>query len=173
MSSCNRPTKSLIVWVLTDFEGGSIMIENTGFNSPASDSLIDQTSTELIVVRPDPYLPTEQRLSHFVGLSDNTAGAKGIAMELVIIPPGAIAKPHFHPEHETALYLLKGRVEVRYGKGLKQCQVCEAGDFVFTPPGVPHQPRNLSETEPVYIVTARNDPDEQEKIVPYDPTLDR
>jgi uncharacterized RmlC-like cupin family protein len=149
------------------------MIENTGFNSPDSGSLIDQTSTELIVVHPDPHLLTEQRLSHFVGLSANTAGAKGIAMELVIMPPGAIAKPHFHPEHETALYLLKGRVEVCYGQGLKQCQVCEAGDFVFTPPSVPHQPRNLSDTEPVYIVTARNDPDEQEKIVPYDPTLDR
>jgi uncharacterized RmlC-like cupin family protein len=149
------------------------MIENTRFNPPDSGSLIDQTSTELIVVRPDPHLLTEQRLSHFVGLSANTAGAKGIAMELVIMPPGAIAKPHFHPEDETVLYLLKGRVEVYYGKGLKQCQVCEAGDFVFTPPGVPHQPHNLSDTEPVYIVTARNDSDEQEKIVPYDPTLDR
>ncbi len=148
------------------------MIENTGFNSPDSGSSRDRTSTELIVVRPDPHLLTEQKLSHFVGLSANTAGAKGIAMELVIMPPSAIAKPHFHPEHETALYILKGRVEVYYGNGLKRCQVCEAGDFVFTPPGVPHQPRNLSDKEPVYIVTARNDPDEREQIVPYDPTLD-
>jgi uncharacterized RmlC-like cupin family protein len=158
--------------VLTDFEGGSTMIEKTQSNSPDSGSFIDQTPTELVVVRPDPSLLTGQRLSHFVGLSANTAGTKGMTMELAIMPPGAIASPHFHPEHETALYLLKGRVEVCYGKGLKQCQVCEAGDFVFTPPGVPHQPRNLSDTEPVYIVTARNDPNEQEKSVPYDPTLD-
>jgi uncharacterized RmlC-like cupin family protein len=149
------------------------MIKNSEFDAPDSGSLVAQISTDLIVVRPDPHMLTEQRSAHFVGLSANTAGAKGISMELAIMPPGAIAKPHFHPEHETALYLLKGRVEVYYGEGLKQRQVCEAGDFVFTPPGVPHQPRNLSDTEPVYIVMARNDPEEQEKTVPYDPTLDR
>jgi uncharacterized RmlC-like cupin family protein len=49
--------------------------------------------------------------------------------------------------------------------------VCETGDFIFTPPGVPHQPQNLSATEPVYVLAARNDPDQQEKVVPYNPTL--
>lgn len=57
-----------------------------------------------------------------------------IAMYLTIIPSGGITEPHFHPEHETAIYLLKGRIEIRYGEGLKQGQVCEAGDFIFTPP---------------------------------------
>ncbi|GAP94192.1 cupin domain-containing protein [Leptolyngbya sp. NIES-2104] len=139
---------------------------------PYSCEISNPKPTELIVVRPDRQALTNQRSPNFVGLSARTAGTTGISMELVVMPPGAIAKPHVHPAHETVLYLLKGRVEVRYGKGLEQCQVCEAGDFVFTPPGVPHQPRNLSSTEPVYIVTARNDPDEQEKVVPYEPNLD-
>jgi uncharacterized RmlC-like cupin family protein len=132
----------------------------------------DQKQPELVVVRPDPQILSSQRLSGFVGLSANTAGTTGIAMELVILPPGAIAQPHIHPVHETVLYLLKGRVEVCYGEGLKQCQVCEAGDFVFTPPGVPHQPRNLSNTEPVYVITARTHPAEREQSELYDPTLD-
>jgi uncharacterized RmlC-like cupin family protein len=148
------------------------MIEHTFTNPSDPYEPFDQKSTEITVVRPEPQILTYQQLPYFVGLSANTAGAKGISMNLVIIPPGAIAEPHVHPEHETALYLLKGRVEVRYGNGLKQCKVCEAGDFVFTPPGVPHQPLNLSTTEPVYVLTARNDPDEQEKIVFYDPTLE-
>ncbi|NJK53617.1 MAG: cupin domain-containing protein [Leptolyngbyaceae cyanobacterium SU_3_3] len=122
---------------------------------------------EIIVVRPDPHIITNHSLSSFVGLSATTAGTQGIAMEFIILPPGAIAKPHLHPEHETVLYLLKGRVEVYYGEGLQQCQVCKAGDFIFTPPGVPHQPRNLSTTEPVYAIAARNRPDEQEESVPY------
>lgn len=126
-----------------------------------------QSSTELIVIHPDPQLLTTQRLPHFVGISANTAGAKGLSMNLVIIPPGGTAEPHFHPQHETIVYLLKGRVEVRYGEGLQHCQICEAGDFVFTPPGVPHQPRNLSDTEPVYVLAARNDPNEQEEAIPY------
>ena len=148
------------------------MIKHTSANLTDPCEPFEQKSTEIAVVRPDPQMLSYQQLPDFVGLSANTAGAKEISMQLVIIPPGGIAQPHVHPEHETALYLLKGRVEVRYGQGLKQCKVCEAGDFVFTPPGVPHQPRNLSATEPVYVVTARNDPDEQEKIVPYDPTLE-
>ncbi|MDV2997605.1 MAG: hypothetical protein N4J56_007310 [Chroococcidiopsis sp. SAG 2025] len=148
------------------------MIENTPANPLDTREPLEQKPTEVVIVRPDAVTLTGERLSHFVGISANTTGAKGISMNLVIIPPGGIAEPHFHPEHETAIYLLKGRVEVCYGQGLQHCKVCEAGDFVFTPPGVPHQPRNLSATEPVYALAARNDPDEQEKVVSYDPMLE-
>jgi uncharacterized RmlC-like cupin family protein len=126
-----------------------------------------QSSTEVIVVRPDPDSLMHQQLPHFVGISAHTAGAKGLSMNLVIIPPGGTAEPHFHPQHETIVYLLKGRVEVRYGENLQHSQICETGDFVFTPPGVPHQPRNLSATEPVYVLAARNDANEQEEAIPY------
>jgi len=37
-------------------------------------------------------------------------------------------------------------VETRYGEGLKKSVVNEAGDFIFIPPDVPHQPVNLSAT---------------------------
>jgi uncharacterized RmlC-like cupin family protein len=37
---------------------------------------------------------------------------------------------------------------------------------------VPHQPRNLSATEPAVAVVARNDPAEQERVVVYDPAAD-
>jgi len=149
-----------------------LMIENTSANPPDTRKPIERKPTEIAIVRPDPATLAGERLSHFVGISASTTGAKGISMNLAIIPPGGIAEPHFHPEHETAIYLLKGRVEVCYGQGLQHCRVCEAGDFIFTPPGVPHQPRNLSATEPVYVLAARNDPNEQEKVVLYDPTLE-
>lgn len=124
-----------------------------------------------IIVRPDAEILTRDRTPNFVGISSKTTGAKGLSMCLAIIPPGAVAEPHVHPTHETAIYLLKGRVELRYGQQLEHCQICEAGDFIFTPPGMPHQPRNLSATEPVYALAARNDPDEQEQTVPYDSTV--
>jgi uncharacterized RmlC-like cupin family protein len=50
--------------------------------------------------------------------------------------------------------------------------VLEAGDFLFIGPGVPHQPVNLSATETARAVVARNDPSEQEHVVPYDPSED-
>ena len=38
---------------------------------------------------------------------------------------------------------------------------------MFIPAGVPHQPRNVSTTEPARALVARNTPNEQESVVPY------
>lgn len=125
---------------------------------------------EIITVRPSAETMTRQNLPYFIGISGATAGAKGLSMSLVIVPPGGKAEPHLHRGYETAIYVLKGRVETRYGPGLKQSVVNEAGDFIFIPPDVPHQAINLSATEPAQAIIARNDPNEQENVVPYDPT---
>jgi uncharacterized RmlC-like cupin family protein len=125
---------------------------------------------QIVTVRPDTETLTRQRLPYFVGISAATAGAQGISMNLVIIPPASSAEPHFHRDYETAIYLIAGRVETRYGEGLRQSVINEAGDFIFIPPGVPHQPFNLSATEPAHALVARNDPNEQENVVLYGPT---
>jgi len=127
------------------------------------------TQTTLVAVRPDREIPTSQRLPYFVGISAVTTGAKGLSMYLVVVPPGGHAEPHTHCGHETGIYVLEGCVETRYGPGLRQSVVTEAGDFLFIPPGVPHQPFNLSETTPARAIVARNQPDEYEQVLPYDP----
>jgi uncharacterized RmlC-like cupin family protein len=110
-----------------------------------------------------------QRLPNIPGVSSATAGATALSMKLVIVPPGGAALPHAHHGFETAIYCLSGRVETRYGPGLRQSVVCEAGDFLFIAPDVPHQPINLSATEPAMAIVARNDPSEHETVVPYEP----
>jgi uncharacterized RmlC-like cupin family protein len=127
---------------------------------------------QIITVRPEMTTMTRQRLPNFVGISAATAGAKGISMNLVIIPPGGAAEPHLHRGYETAIYLLRGRVETRYGPGLRQALIHEAGDFIFIPADVPHQPINLSDTEPAQAIVARTDANEQESVEPYDPHAD-
>lgn len=123
-------------------------------------------------VRPDAEIMTKQRLPYFVGVSKETVGAQGISMNLVVIPPGASPEPHYHKEFETAIYILQGEVETRYGEGLKETMINRKGDFVFIPPGVPHQPYNLSKTEPAMAVVSRNDANEQENVVLYKPRSD-
>ncbi|MFP3551822.1 cupin domain-containing protein [Paraburkholderia sp. SIMBA_049] len=127
-----------------------------------------QELAQLVVVRPDREIATTQRLPYFVGISSTTAGAQGLSMHLVVVPPGGHAEPHIHCGYETGIYVLEGRVETRYGPGLRQSIVTEAGDFLFIPPGVPHQPFNLSMTEPARAVVARNRPDETEQVLPYE-----
>src|SRR5262249_54455979 len=126
----------------------------------------EPSDAEIITVRPHSSVMTErQRLPYFVGVSRTTAGSNHLAMNLVVIPPGAEAEPHYHRGYETAIYILKGRIEVRYGIGLKKTVVHEAGDFVFVPPNVPHQPFNTSKTEAAHAIVARTDANEQESVV--------
>ncbi|MEJ2327715.1 MAG: cupin domain-containing protein [Chromatiaceae bacterium] len=124
---------------------------------------------QLMTVRPDRETLTRQRLPYFVGISGATAGTRGLSMHLVDIPPGGCAEPHRHADYETAIYLISGRVETRYGNGLRESVINEPGDFLFIPPDMPHQAFNLSTTEPARAIVARNDPNEQERVIPYDP----
>lgn len=124
---------------------------------------------EIVTVRPEQTVTTLQSLPNFVGISNQTAGANGISMNVVIIPPGARATPHYHEGFETAIYLLKGQVETFYGEHLKKSIVNQEGDFIFIPEGVPHQPVNLSEDTEAIALVARNDPNEQESVRIYDP----
>ena len=122
---------------------------------------------KVVTVRPKESITTQQNLPYYVGISQETAGAKGLSMNLVVIPPGGSPKAHYHKDFETAIYLLKGRVETRFGENLEESKINEEGDFVFIPPGVPHKPVNLSKTEPALAIVSRNDPNEHENVVAY------
>ena len=123
---------------------------------------------KVVTVRPKESITTKQNLPYYVGISQETAGAKGLSMNLVVIPPGGSPKAHYHKDFETAIYLLKGKVETRFGEDLQESKINEEGDFVFIPPGVPHKPVNLSKTEPALAIVSRNDPNEHENVVAYD-----
>jgi uncharacterized RmlC-like cupin family protein len=133
------------------------------------DDVSSSTAPTLRAIRPEQAVDTLQRLPYFIGVSGSTVGATGLSMHLVVIPPGARAEPHIHLGYETGIYVIQGRVETRYGEGLAQSIVSEPGDFLFVPPGVPHEAINLSATEPARAIVARNDPAEQDKVVPYRP----
>jgi uncharacterized RmlC-like cupin family protein len=122
----------------------------------------------IVVVR-DGEREERQRVAYTVGVSAEVCGSTGLSMSYIVVPPGAVAEAHYHDGYETALYQLSGRVETRYGPNLAETIVTEAGDFIFIPAGVPHQPRNLSDTEPATAIVARNDAREGERVVPYEP----
>ena len=107
----------------------------------------------------------KQGLDYAVGISSETAGAQGIHLQLVTIPPGARAKAHKHATHETAIYALSGSSAVWHGPRLEHHTVVEPGDFLYIPADMPHLPYNPSDIEPAVAVIARTDPNEQESVV--------
>ncbi len=125
----------------------------------------------VVAIRPEREVMTLQQLPYFVGISGSTVGSQGLSMHLVIIPPGAKADPHIHVGYETGIYVLEGRVLTRWGQNLENETISEPGEFLFVPPGVPHEAVNLSPTSPARAVIARNDNAEQDKVVPFGPSV--
>jgi uncharacterized RmlC-like cupin family protein len=109
----------------------------------------------------------KQGLDYFAGVSAETSGATGICMHLLEMPPGASARPHYHEAHETAIFMLEGIAEMRHGPELAKVMRIEAGDFVYIPPGIAHQPYNPTDAL-ARAVLARTDPNEQESVVLMD-----
>ncbi len=119
---------------------------------------------EIVVIRPDASISSKQGLPVFQGISGQNAGATGISMNRVVIPPGGAARAHVHKGYESVVYLIKGRVKTLYGEGLKKSVITEGGDFLYIPADLPHKPINLSDTEVAEAIVARTDPNEQESV---------
>jgi uncharacterized RmlC-like cupin family protein len=107
----------------------------------------------------------KQGLDYFTGISAESAGATGICMHMVTIPPGTRANAHLHQNHETAIYVLSGEAEMWFGDDLSEYLTMKAGDYVFIPAGMPHRPGNPSPDVPCVGILARTDPNEQESVV--------
>lgn len=116
------------------------------------------------VIRGGATFHGKQGLNYFSGVSAESAGATGICMHLVVLPPGAVAKAHYHEAHETAIFQLEGSTSFRHGPNLEHTDVVEAGDYVYIPAGVPHQPFNPT-GQIARAIIARTDPNEQESVL--------
>lgn len=70
--------------------------------------------------------------------------------------PSSDSGAHHHGEAETGGLIISGRTQILFGENYKEYQEYTAGDFIHVPPLLPHIERNMSSTEPVEFLTARN-----------------
>jgi len=131
------------------------------FSAPA---MIADVPGEVIIIRAGGSYDGKQGMSLATGVSSRSAGARGLCLHLVTIPPGTRGVPHVHDGHESAIYTVSGETEVWHGEGLQRRAIVTAGDFLYVPPGTPHLPVNRSDVTTVAVV-ARTDPREQESVV--------
>ena len=64
---------------------------------------------------------------------------------------------HHHGHTEVAVYVVKGRGQIRWGERLEFAAEVGPGDFVYFAPQVPHQERNLEADETLDFVVVRSD----------------
>lgn len=116
------------------------------------------------IVRPSHTYDGKQGFTYFEGISRESAGAQGICMHLLTIPPGGRAKAHKHATHETAIFVVEGEAVMFWGDRLEHRMVTPAGHIVYIPADMPHLPFNEGAV-PCVAVIARTDPHEQESVV--------
>ena len=113
---------------------------------------------DVVVVRPEQRsVDTTQTLNMVrqAGIAPDTCDSRGLWIGYVSSPPGP-GGPHHHGDAESGIYVLKGRVAIRFGDALEQSVQAEAGDFIYVPSNTVHLEENLSETEPAELIVARN-----------------
>ena len=96
------------------------------------------------------------------GVSRESAGSQRLCLHRVFIKAHTETVPHMHDGHESAIYVLAGRHQIRYGDRLQHLADLEPGDMVYIPPGMLHQP--VVGAEDVTALVARTDPAEQESL---------
>jgi uncharacterized RmlC-like cupin family protein len=122
---------------------------------------------QMQVIKPGPDRDIPRGVVGGAEISSSTAGAHNIYMGVFRVPPGARSLPHYHAQCESAVYMLSGRLKVRWGDRLEQELVLEPRDLVYVPPRETHVLENLSDTEPAEYVVARDSPLEDAVVVPW------
>ena len=87
---------------------------------------------------------------------EGTGGPK-IWIGTVTLEPNGRTGAHHHGTHEVAVYVCKGRSQIRWGERLEFTTEVGPGDFVYFAPRVPHQEVNLHTEESVEFVVVRSD----------------
>ena len=105
-----------------------------------------------------------QELTYFAGISARTVVSQGLCMHLVRLPPGARATPHMHERHETAVYVLRGEVQIWYGDQLEHYAIVRAGEFRHISARLPYQPFNAGYSEALAVLAYTNT-NEQKSVV--------
>jgi uncharacterized RmlC-like cupin family protein len=100
--------------------------------------------TRVTVVAPDKTYVGKQGFTYIAGASAETVGAEKICMNVLPMPPGIVAKAHYHKGIETIAYMLVGECAVYYGDELAERVLVRQGEQSFVPADMPHAPRNES-----------------------------
>jgi uncharacterized RmlC-like cupin family protein len=104
----------------------------------------------------DMNTPQTSGMTRAAAITHARTGAEKLWAGTMVVQPDAKTGPHHHGELETVLYVVKGRIRMRWGDHLELSEEAKAGDFIYVPPYVPHQEINGSSNEICEAVVVRS-----------------
>ena len=131
---------------------------------PATQTIVVPNSGGVATVRTSTPTVTKQQVQLYRGISKTTAGSQQLSINRVILPPGTKGLRHMHKNAETVIYVLEGQARTLIGPNGEIAVDNKAGDFIFIPANVWHQPMNVT-NRPTTAVEARSDADDQSNVI--------
>jgi uncharacterized RmlC-like cupin family protein len=108
-----------------------------------------QPSDKVHVIRSNELRPGQPT----AGMTRDEAFATGSMWAgLVRTEPGMQSGWHHHGAHETAIYVLSGRMQMESGPGGSEVVEAGVGDFIYVPPEAIHRESNPSEEQAVAVI---------------------
>lgn len=109
---------------------------------------------------------TADGISRIPAITHELVGADKLWIGMTVLEPGLSTGPHHHGDNETGVYLVAGRLRLRWGTHLESEAELEVGDLLFVPPYLAHEEINQSMDEPVVWVVVLSG---RQEYVPLDP----
>lgn len=125
--------------------------------SGAPDNSWRETSVRIVrAASLDPVMRDPAGAGRATAFDFSGSGGSKIWIGTVLYPPGKITGAHHHGHHELAVYVVRGRSEIRWGERLEFAAEIGPGDLAYFTPFVPHQERNLSANEELEFLVIRS-----------------
>lgn len=83
--------------------------------------------------------------------------APGLWAGLVHTDPGAASGWHHHGEHETSLYVVRGRMRLEFGPGGRDSVEASPGQFLHVPAHTVHRELNPDDTTSTAVIARAGD----------------
>jgi uncharacterized RmlC-like cupin family protein len=78
--------------------------------------------------------------------------APGLWAGLVDTAPGATSGWHHHGEHETSLFVVRGRMRLEFGPGGREVVEAGPGEFLHVPAGTVHRESNPDDASSTAVI---------------------
>ncbi|MGH2378746.1 MAG: cupin domain-containing protein [Candidatus Limnocylindria bacterium] len=108
------------------------------------------STSEVRLIRPEERSVDTQQTAGMTREAAITSGA--VWAGFVRTAPGMSSGWHHHGDHETAIYVLKGRARLDFGSGGAASVDAREGDFIHVPPHAIHRESNPTDEEGQIIV---------------------
>jgi len=150
--------------IAVSFSSQAHVVEPKEANVASKEKIVVPNSGGVTTIRSHEPIITRQQVQIFPGITAASSGSTQLSMNRIILPPGMKGLRHMHKDTETVIYIIEGNARTLIGDKGEIVVDNKAGDFVFIPANVWHQPTNVSNSR-VIAIEVRADADDQQNVI--------